>query len=665
MPVLSRCLLALGLMLSSACAQQPAPFTPPAERLKPASEAAWPKNHFLGIAYHDIEDRDPDQAVVAVRTERLIEQLAWLRENGYQPVTVDQILAARNGGPELPAKAIMLSFDDGYASFYTRVMPILRSYNWHALLAPVGSWVDTPLNQPVDFAGTPRPRSDFLTWQQVREIAQSGLVEIAAHTDANHKGVLANPQGNLQPAATTRRFDPATHRYETEAQFQARMRTDVTAISNKIRAVTGKAPRVWVWPYGAADGTSLAVVGEQGYQMALTLEDGLDSLGNLMSSPRFLVASDPDGEHYANAIVATQTEAPLRVLHVDLDNVYDPDPEQQVRNLDKLIQRVVDMGASTVFLQAFADPKGDGLVRSLYFPNRHLPVRADLFNRVTWQLRTRAHVSVFAWMPVLSFALDSKLPRVTRWDPQTGKVAIDPDQYQRLSPFDPKVRQVIGEIYEDLARTSAIDGLLFHDDAVLSDFEDASPLALKAYAANGLPDTIEALRADPAVMQRWTRFKSRYLIDFTHELTAKVRTLRGPQVQTARNIFAEPMLNPGSEAWFAQNLDDFLTSYDWTAPMAMPLMEGQDLKGSNAWLEKLVATVKARPGALQRTVFELQAKDWRTSAAPDLDGAQMAEWMGVLKRQGVTSFGYYPDNFLENSPDLKTVRPALSNQWNP
>jgi len=43
----------------------------------------------------------------------------------------------------------------------------------------------------------------------------------------------------------------------------------------------------------------------------------------------------------------------------------------------------------------------------------------------------------------------------------------------------------------------------------------------------------------------------------------------------------------------------------------------------------------------------------------------MAEWMGVLKRQGVTSFGYYPDNFLENSPDPKNVRPALSNQWNP
>jgi len=284
---------------------------------------------------------------------------------------------------------------------------------------------------------------------------------------------------------------------------------------------------------------------------------------------------------------------------------------------------------------------------------------------VTWQLRTRGHVNIFAWMPVLSFALDPALPRVTRWDPQTGQVGIDPDQYKRLSPFDPKVRQQIGEIYEDLARNTAIDGVLFHDDALFSDFEDASPPALKAYAANGLPSSIGALRADPAVMQRWTRFKSRYLIDFTQELAGKVRAIRGPQVQTARNIFAEPMLNPGSESWFAQNLDDFLQTYDWTAPMAMPLMEGETLKNSNAWLEKLVATVKARPDALQRTVFELQAKDWRTKEAPDISGTQMAEWMGVLKRQGVRSFGYYPDNFLENSPDLKTVRPALSNQWNP
>ncbi|WLH35867.1 poly-beta-1,6-N-acetyl-D-glucosamine N-deacetylase PgaB [Pseudomonas sp. FP2196] len=665
MPFISRFILLLGALLVSACAQQAPAFAPPSERPVAASEKPWPKNHVLGIAYHDVEDRDPDQAVVAVRTERLIEQLAWLRENGYKPVTVDQIMAARKGGPELPAKAILLSFDDGYSSFYTRVLPVLRAYNWHALLAPVGSWIDTPLNQPVDFAGAPRPRSDFLTWDQIREISRSGLVEIAAHTDANHKGILANPQGNLQPAAATRRYDPVTKRYESEADFQARIRTDVNNISEKIRKVTGYKPRVWVWPYGAADGTSLTVVGDEGYEMALTLEDGLDALDNLMSSPRFLVASDPDGERFANSIVDVQSDFVMRVVHVDLDNVYDPDPAQQDINLGKLVQRIADLGANTVFLQAFADPKGDGLVHSLYFPNRHLPVRADIFNRVAWQLRTRANVKVFAWMPVLSFGLDSKLPRVTRWDAKTGITSVDPDQYQRLSPFDPEVRRIIGEIYEDVARLTSVNGILYHDDAVLSDFEDASPAALKAYAASGLPGSIEALRDDPAAMQRWTRFKSRYLIDFTNELTAKVRAIRGPQVLTARNIFAEPMLNPHSEEWYAQNLDDFLSTYDWTAPMAMPLMEKQTQAESGPWLETLVQTVSKRPGALNRTVFELQARDWTKKDQADIDGKQLADWMGRLKRQGATSFGYYPDNFLDNLPDLKTVRPALSNKWNP
>lgn len=665
MPLMTRCILLLGVLLISACARQAPTFAPPAQRPLPANEAPWPKNHVLGIAYHDVEDRDPDQALVAVRTERMIEQLAWLRENGYKPVTVDQIIAARKGGAELPAKAILLSFDDGYSSFYTRVLPVLRAYNWHALLAPVGTWIDTPPDKLVDFAGDMRPRSEFLTWTQITEISRSGLVEIAAHTDASHKGILANPQGNLQPAAATRRYDAATGRYESEADFQARLRKDVVTITEKIRKATGYNPRVWVWPYGTADGTALQVVDSQGYQMALTLDDGLDALDNLMSSPRFLVASDPDGEHFANSIVAVQSSSPMRVVHVDLDNVYDPDPAQQEVNLGKLIQRMADMGANTVFLQAFADPQGDGLVHSLYFPNRHLPVRADIFDRVAWQLRTRAHVKVFAWMPVLSFALDPKLPRVTRWDPATGQTSVDPGQYRRLSPFDPTVRRIIGEIYEDVARLTSVDGILYHDDAVLSDFEDASPEALRTYAANGLPGSMAALRDDPAMMQRWTRFKSRYLIDFTKELTAKVRAIRGPQVLTARNIFAEPMLNPPSEAWFAQNLDDFLGTYDWTAPMAMPLMEGKPLKQSGEWLEELVATVKVRPGALERTVFELQARDWTKKSGADIDGGQLTDWMGRLKRQGATSFGYYPDNFLENQPDLKTVRPALSDKWNP
>ena len=241
-------LLLLVILALTACAKDIPVFTPPAERPVAPAEQAWKPDQFLALAYHDVEDDDPDQGFLSVRTDRLVDQLAWLRANGYQAVSVDQILAARQGGQPLPERAVLLSFDDGYRSFYTRVLPILKAYGWPALLAPVGVWMDTPADKPVDFGGSPEARDRFLTWDQIREISQSGLVEITAHTDASHYGALANPQGNTEPAAAIRAYNAQTRQYETEAEFNARMGRDVAAITAKIRRVTGHAPRVWVWP---------------------------------------------------------------------------------------------------------------------------------------------------------------------------------------------------------------------------------------------------------------------------------------------------------------------------------------------------------------------------------------------------------------------------------
>jgi len=664
-------LLLLLFLFLTACAKDIPVYTPPAQRPLAPVDRPWTPGQFLALAYHDVEDEDPDQGFLSVRTDRLVDQLAWLRENGYQAVSVDQILEARDGGKPLPDRAVLLSFDDGYRSFYTRVLPILKAYRWPALLAPVGMWMDTPADKEVDFGGSPQPRSRFLDWDQIREISRSGLVEIAAHTDASHYGALANPQGNTEPAAAIRVYDGRGRQYESEAQFQARMGRDVAAITAKIRRATGKSPRAWVWPYGAEGGSTLKIAGEHGYRMALTLEDGPSRVSRLMSTPRLLLSNDPRLRSFADSIAGMESLPMMRVAHVDLDYVYDPDPAQADRNLGELVQRIVDMQINTVFLQAFADPEADGLVRSVYFPNRWLPMRADLFNRVSWQLQNRAHVSVYAWMPVLAVDLDPAIARVARWDPAhpDAAPAPDPDQYLRLSPFDPAARQRIGDLYEDLARYALFDGVLFHDDAVLSDFEDASPGALAAYRKAGLPGTIAALRADPDTLQRWTRLKSRALVDFTAELAERVRAVRGPQVKTARNIYAEPILNPGSETWFAQNLDDFLGAYDWTAPMAMPRMENVPEAQENAWLDRLVDTIAQRPGALDRTVFELQARDWRTGPgrpeSTPIDTEVLAGWMQRLQLRGARSFGYYPDDFSQDQPRLQSIRPAISDAWYP
>ena len=57
---------------------------------------------------------------------------------------------------------------------------------------------------------------------------------------------------------------------------------------------------------------------------------------------------------------------------------------------------------------------GGKIADALYFPNQVLPVRADLFSRVAWQLRTRARVQVYAWMPVLAFRLPAGHPLAAR-----------------------------------------------------------------------------------------------------------------------------------------------------------------------------------------------------------------------------------------------------------
>ena len=466
--------------------------------------------------------------------------------------------------------------------------------------------------------------------------------------------------------AASRYYDSKSGQYESEAQFKQRIGTDVQRITEKIQQVTGKAPRVWIWPYGRANGLALAELSKAGYEMAMTLEDGLAHVSSPLNTPRLLINKNPSTIDFSHYVVAAERPPIKRLVHIDLDYVYDPDPEQTERNLDQLVQRIADLNIPIVALQAFADPEGDGLIKSVYFPNSVLPMRADLFNRAAWQLRSRADVRVYAWMPVLGLDLDEKITRVHYRDPNTQETVISQSPYRRISPFDVHGRQQIKQLYADLAAYTLFNGLLFHDDAVLTDYEDDSPAAHEQYNTQGFPADVLQIRANPDLMQRWTEYKTQTLNDFTVELAQVVKDSAGPQILTARNLFALPILKPESEQWFAQNLDDFLDLYDYTLPMVMPRMEGIARKDEDQWIRRIVAEVAKRPNGLSKTIFEVQTLDW--NAAPGqqhIPTKTIAHWMEVLQRAGAQHFGYYPDDFVLDQPNLKEIRPAISNEWFP
>lgn len=622
---------------------------------------AWAAE-LVALSYHDVQRVYNDPEGMAVTEDRLISQFSWLREHGYQPVSIDDLLAAREGRKPLPEKPVLLSFDDGYRSFYTSVFPLLKAFNYPAVLALVGSWLDAPFGSQVEYGDEQVPREHFLDWEQIRELAASGLVEIASHSYALHQGVLANPQGNLKPAMTARIFDVASGRYEDEAAYRQRLRSDLTANGELLKRQLGKAPRVMVWPYGEYNGVALELAREMGMGLTLTLDGTINDSKDLTALGRVLILGNPNLADFAWQMrhLSPPLPKPRRVLHVDLDYVYDPDPQQQERNLGRLLDRVQTLGVNTVYLQAFADPDGDGVAQQLYFPNRHLPMRADLFNRAAWQLRTRTGVEVFAWMPVLAFDLGGpdELVQALQADGSSGP---NPASYRRLSPFSPQARQWVEEIYADLAAHAVFAGLLFHDDALLSDFEDSGPAARAAYRAAGLPDDISHLRSDPALQARWTRMKSQALLDFTDRLAAVARQYRLP-LKTARNLYARPVLQPGSEAWYAQNLADFVARYDQVAVMAMPYME--QAADPELWLEQLVRQANLVPGAVEKMVFELQSVDWRRQNEP-IPAATLVRQLQRLQLVGVRHFGYYPDNFFQDQPQAEILRGEMSLQSYP
>jgi biofilm PGA synthesis lipoprotein PgaB len=624
---------------------------------------------FFALCYHNIEDEAPDQHYVGVTTRRLVEQLSWLQRNGFHAVSVDDILAARSVRKPLSDKAYLISFDDGFESFYTRAFPILKAFNVPAVVAIEGNWVAETRSGVVDYAGESASRDLFLTWAQIREAVASGLVEVAAHTMDLHRGALANPQGNFEPSAVTHRYDPAKG-YESDDAYRARIVADTEKIAKTIERELGRRPRVMIWPYGEHNERAISIVGALGMPITMSLVDAPATLDGLAAMPRHLINDDPTLNGFVQDLHDLSGSAPMRAVQVDLDYVYDPDAAQAERNLGVLVQHIRDLHINTVFLQAFADPAGDGLAREVYFPNRQLPMRADLFNRAAWQLRTRAHVKVFAWLPVLAFDFGDKagaLQHVQALSSETHQATVDEEQYLRLSPFDASARAKITELYEELATNASIEGLLFHDDALLSDFEDASPAALAAYRAAGFPGSIDAIRGNRELLARWTSFKTDAIIQFTAELAQHVRIYRSP-IRTVRNIYARPVLQKESVQWFAQDYDRFLAEYDMVAVMAMPLMEGIPRKEAQAWLGRLVRQAKARPTGLKRTLFELQSVDWnRRSLATghNVPTEDLAAQMRFLERQGALNFGYYPDDFLHDHPRAELIHPVMSLQSHP
>lgn len=601
------------------------------------------------LCYHDVpREVAADDHGTDVRT--FISHLEWLLDHGFTFVTPQHAAAAFAGATSAPPRSVLLTFDDGYVSFREQVLPVLERYGIPSLLALPTAWLET--GAPPDL---PAP---LMTWSQLQDVARSPLVTIASHSHNLHRAALYNPQGNPAPVAGNRLY--ADGRYETDEVFVARVRGDLEEGRRVLRERLGVEADLLVWPYGAYNELGVEAARAAGFAGAFVLseESFRQRVWDAFHMPRLIVTMNPDVADFAGEIRKMldchPRPAAIRAVQADLDYIWDPDPGQTEANLGRFLDRIVAMQVNTVFLQAFCDADGDGLASSVYFPNRWMPVRMDLLNRVSNQLTVRGY-RVFVWMPALSLAFPGTMEAPERWTQawQDGAAGVATSGYCRVSLFDPGQRDAVKGLYADLAAQVRFAGVLFQDDAVLSDAEPVEPAAAAA--------CLRDLGFDPrgprtaAQEEAWMHWKARLLDDWIDALAGEVRRYR-PEALFARNLYAGAVADPASLRWLAQSFTQTLARVDYAVIMAYPEME--KARDPVRWLESLADAVAAVPGALDRTVFKLQTKDWSTGRW--VDGEELDHRLRRLQVHGAWHLAYYPDDYTRNQPPLDVLRREMS-----
>src|SRR2546430_2798127 len=153
-----------------------------------------------------------------IAAKAFAEQMRYLKANHYRVITLAELHEFLQLKRQLPRRAVVLTFDDGYRSFLTYAYPVLKELGFTATL-----FVYT------DYVGTGR---NALAWEDLARLAGEGF-EVEAHSKSH---------GDLRRA-------PA----ETGEQYARRMQAELRDPIASFQRQLGLTPRILAYPYGGYD----------------------------------------------------------------------------------------------------------------------------------------------------------------------------------------------------------------------------------------------------------------------------------------------------------------------------------------------------------------------------------------------------------------------------
>ncbi len=211
------------------------------------------------LCYHDFRE-NPNKW--SITPEGLEAHLQTLKALGFTFLTVSEAVDLLRGkwNGSLPERAVVITVDDGFQSAYTVLFPLLKRYGAKATLFVYTDWVGK--------------NKSALTWEQLREMAQSGLVEIASHT-------------------VTHPYPRRLKRTLSHDQYRDRMKREFVQSKKELEQKLGIKVGGIAYPGGHVDETMKAVAKQAGYHWAVSINPKPLTFGfDRYSIPRYGVGSE-------------------------------------------------------------------------------------------------------------------------------------------------------------------------------------------------------------------------------------------------------------------------------------------------------------------------------------------------------------------------------------
>ena len=190
------------------------------------------------LMYHMIGDMKNNSAVMTEDNLRI--QMQYLKDHGYHPITMQELYDYVTKGEKLPSKPVCITFDDGYLDSYTIVYPMMKEFGYPWTLFLITDDVGKSYNR--------------MTWEQLKEMADSGAVTIANHT-------LSHPK---------------LHNLPTRAEKE----NEIIGANKAIKYHLG-IDNLWIAsPYGDYDDEVIDICKKAGIKLAVTTDAGRVHVGS-------------------------------------------------------------------------------------------------------------------------------------------------------------------------------------------------------------------------------------------------------------------------------------------------------------------------------------------------------------------------------------------------